>query len=327
MSEALLQVRGLAKSYPVPSSWLGRLAGRGAAVVPVVRDVDLDLGPGEVLGLVGESGSGKSTTAMTLMRLQDATAGQVLFRGEDVTRWTGRRLLGFRRQAQLIFQDPYQSINPRYTVLQAVGEPLVVHGLARGGALRQRVLEALHQVGLPQAEALLDRSPAGLSGGQRQRVSIARAMILEPALLVADEPVSMLDVSIRAGVLRLLKRLARERQLGVLYISHDIATVRYLCDRIAVMYLGRIVETGSTDAVLADPRHPYTRALVAAVPRATGPKRVRVALPQGRAGGGAGCRFQPRCLAALPVCAVQDPALRTTDRAHRVACHLEPADG
>jgi peptide/nickel transport system ATP-binding protein len=323
----LLSVRGLAKSYPRPANLMARLTGRLPPPVPVVRDVDFDLAAGEVLGLVGESGSGKSTTAMTVMRLQSASAGSITFLGEDVTHCTGAALRGFRRRAQLVFQDPYQSINPRFTVLQTVAEPLVIHALAHGEALRQRATLALARVGLPNAGAMLDRLPSGLSGGQRQRVSIARAMILDPLLLIADEPVSMLDVSVRAGVLKLIRRLARERQLGVLYISHDIATVRYLCDRIAVLYLGRIVEQGITDEVLAAPRHPYTKALVAAVPRVIGSddfRRPRVALRQAAAGGGeaGGCAFSPRCPDAIPRCAVERPALRPTGDASSVACHL-----
>jgi oligopeptide/dipeptide ABC transporter ATP-binding protein len=319
----LLQVRGLAKSYAAPVRSLAGLLGRPPKPVPVVQDVDFDIAQGEVLGLVGESGSGKSTTAMTVMRLQDASAGRIVFLGNDVTRAAGADLLAFRKHAQLIFQDPYQSINPSFTVLQAVSEPLVIHRAARGTALRDLTVAALADAGLPQPQTLLARTSAGLSGGQRQRVSIARAMILKPRLLVADEPVSMLDVSIRAGVLKLLKRLAREQSLGVLYISHDIATVRYLCDRVAVMYLGRIVEQGPTDAVLADPCHPYTRALIAAVPRAVRMRRPRVVLPQtpGQAGRPAtGCSFLPRCPEAIGACATQRPLLRPVGEDRGVAC-------
>jgi peptide/nickel transport system ATP-binding protein len=286
---ALLSVRGLTKRYPTPFSLAKRLTGRPRPFATAIQDIDLDLAPGEVLGLVGGSGSGKSTTAMTVMRLLEADAGRIVFRGADVTHSRGAALQSFRREAQLVFQDPYQSINPRFTVLQAVSEPLVVHGLARRAELRDRAVDALMRVGLPHAASLLDRLPAGLSGGQRQRVSIARAMILAPRLLVADEPVSMLDVSIRAGILKLLRRLAQEERLGVLYISHDIATVRYLCGRVAVMDHGRIVETGATDQVLFDPQHPYSRALVEAVPRARGPVRNRVL--QRRVGDGVAARM------------------------------------
>ena len=322
---ALLDVQALCKSFPAPASLAARLIGRIPPPTRVVQDVDLHLAPGEVLGLVGESGSGKSTTASTLMRLHEPTSGRIVFDGADVTHCSGGALRAFRRRAQLILQDPYQSINPRFTVLQAVAEPLVIHGLARGAELRQRALQALAQVGLKGADTLLDRLPAGLSGGQRQRVSIARAMILGPSLLVADEPVSMLDVSIRAGVLKLLKRLSQETGLGVLYISHDIATVRFLCDRIAVMYLGRIVEQGSTAAVLGDPQHPYTRALVAAVPRATGPRRARVRLTRSTVWQGTpdeSCPFGPRCPNAFALCATERPKLRPLGSARSVACHL-----
>ena len=318
---ALLQVRGLAKSYAAPAGLGARLLGREPPPKTVVQDIDLDVAPGAVLGLVGESGSGKSTIAMAVMRLLETSAGRIVFEGTDVTHAAGAALRAFRRQAQLVFQDPYQSINPRFTVLQAVSEPLSVHGLARGAELRLRAVAALDQAGLPNAATLLDRGPAGLSGGQRQRVSIARAMILQPRLLVADEPVSMLDVSIRAGVLTLLKRLAQERGLGVLYISHDIATVRYLCDGIAVLYLGRIVERGPAESVLANPAHPYTRALVAAVPRATGVRRARVALRQGLPATG-GCPFAPRCVQAVERCRAERPLLRDLGAGRSTACHF-----
>jgi len=242
----LLAVRGLKKHFTLRGGFFAQLLGRGAVQVRAVDGVDLALEEGEVLGIVGESGCGKSTMGMTVVRLHEPTAGEIRFRGEDVAHYRGRALRGFRRNAQIIFQDPYQSLNPRFTVFDAVREPLVIHRLANGTSLVDRVVQALDEAGLRPPEVFLGRYPHELSGGQRQRVAIARAMVLRPRFVVADEPVSMLDVSIRAGILKLLRRFSREASLSILYISHDISTVRYLCDRTAVMYLGRIVEVGPT---------------------------------------------------------------------------------
>lgn len=304
---SLLEVRGLTKHFPVRTGLLRQLFARGARpVVRAVEGVDFALEAGEVLGVVGESGCGKSTLGFTLVRLFEPTAGEMRFSGAPVHLGSAAREKAFRRQVQLVFQDPYQSLNPRFTVFETVREPLVIHGLERGGSLRRRVLAMLDEVGLRPAEAYLSRYPHQLSGGQRQRVSIARAMVLEPRLLVADEPVSMLDVSIRAGILSLLRRLSEERGLAIVYISHDISTVRYLCRRTAVMYLGRIVEIGPTEQVLSEPRHPYTKALVAAVPRIrSAAARARVRLPgevPSPVDVPPGCVFHPRCAEALPSC-------------------------
>ena len=303
---SLLEVRGLTKHFPVRTGFVRQLFARGPRpVVRALEGVDFALEAGEVLGVVGESGCGKSTLGFTLVRLFEPTAGEMRFSGAQVDRGSAARDKAFRRQVQLVFQDPYQSLNPRFTVYETVREPLVIHGLERGG-LRRRVLEMLGEVGLRPAQAYLERYPHELSGGQRQRVSIARAMVLEPRLLVADEPISMLDVSIRAGILGLLRRLSEERGLAIVYISHDISTVRYLCRRTAVMYLGRIVEIGPTEQVLNEPRHPYTKALVAAMPRIrSAAARARVRLPgevPSPVDVPTGCVFHPRCAQALPSC-------------------------
>ncbi len=329
MSTAVLEARGLRKYYPLRGGVVSQvIRRREPPVVRALEDVDLTLGQGEILGIVGESGCGKTTLGLTLVRLSNPTAGEIRFLGEDVASYRGRRLRAFRRQAQIIFQDPYQSLNPRFTVFDTVREPLVIHGLAGGPQIAARVLETLDQAGLRPPELFLGRYPHELSGGQRQRVAIARAMVVRPRFLVADEPVSMLDVSIRAGVLGLLSRLQRQADLSILYISHDISTVRYLCDRTAIMYLGRVVETGPTERILERPCHPYTRSLLAAVPVPDpAQRRPRVRLrgelpsPVNVPGG---CPFHPRCPEVLPVCSQRIPHLQDVGEAHHVACHLYP---
>jgi peptide/nickel transport system ATP-binding protein len=324
MSGAVLEVRNLTKAFPVKIGVIAQLLGRDdAAAVRAVDDISFDLAPGEVLGIVGESGCGKSTTGLTILRLLEPTSGTLRFLGEAVPS-AGIDLLRFRRQAQMIFQDPYQSLNPRFTVLDIVAEPLIIHGLARN--LPAQVAETLDQVGLRPPAAFLDRFPHELSGGQRQRVAIARAVVLRPRLIVADEPVSMLDVSVRAGILRLLRSFSRDLGVSIIYISHDISTVRYLCARTAVMYLGRIVEIGPTPAVLATPAHPYTCALLAAVPRIrAGTARTRVRLA-GDVPSAAlrppGCVFHPRCPKAFAPCVSTQPAAAPVEDGRKVACHL-----
>jgi peptide/nickel transport system ATP-binding protein len=328
MSDVVLAVDRLAKHFPLRAGLVERWIRRGhASVLRAVDDVSFEVGRGEVLGIVGESGCGKSTTATTVLRLQEPTRGAIRFLGEDIAPYRGRLLLGFRRQAQIIFQDPYQSLNPRFTIADIVIEPLIIHGLVRRAAAREAAAQALEDAGLRPAATFLDRYPHELSGGQRQRVAIARAMVLRPAFLVADEPVSMLDVSIRAGILNLLRRYSREAGLSVLYISHDISTVRFLCDRTAVMYMGRIVEIGPTADVLSTPAHPYTRALLAAVPRSrVGRPRERVCLAgdvPSLAARPAGCVFHPRCPQVFAPCPTAVPPLRPLGGGEReVACHL-----
>ncbi|MCC7347214.1 MAG: ABC transporter ATP-binding protein [Variibacter sp.] len=236
--------------------------------VKAVDGVSLQLQRGEILGLAGASGSGKSTLSFSILRHHAPREGRILFEGNDIYKLDSGALKQFRRSVQLIFQDPYQSLNPRFTVFRCVAEALLIHGVRGAAERRERAVLALRAAGLLPAEDYLDRYPHELSGGQRQRVAIARAIVLKPALLIADEPVSMLDVSVRAGILRLLKGYAHDQGVGILYVSHDLGTIRYICDRVAVMHLGKIVEIGPTEAVIRNPQHPYTRALIDAVPEA-----------------------------------------------------------
>jgi peptide/nickel transport system ATP-binding protein len=322
----VLQVRNLTKAFPIRAGFFKQLLRRGkASAVLAVDDVSLDLMEGEVLGIVGESGSGKSTTGLIVLKLLDAWTGTIRFLGEAVPSG-GKHLLHFRKLAQMVFQDPYQSLNPRFTIFDIVAEPLIIHGLASGRDLLVQVIETLDQVGLRPPALFLRRFAHELSGGQRQRVAIARALILRPRLIVADEPVSMLDVSVRAGILKLLRSLSRNFGVSIIYISHDISTVRYLCDRTAVMYLGRIVEIGPTASILDTPNHPYTCALLAAVPRIHGgAKRPRVTIASevsGSPGRPSGCVFHPRCPKAFDPCSHLTPPPISVGVSHEVACHL-----
>uniref|UniRef100_UPI003F6FB0BF ABC transporter ATP-binding protein n=1 Tax=Elioraea sp. TaxID=2185103 RepID=UPI003F6FB0BF len=286
-----------------------------------VDGIDLALHQGQALGLVGESGCGKSTVARLVMGLIAPTAGTIRFAGREITGLTDSALRPLRRDMQIIFQNPHAALNPRRTVFQSVAEPLVVQGIASGVALRARVAALLVQVGLP--ETFLWRFPHELSGGQKQRVCIARALALEPKLVVLDEPTSALDVSVQAQILDFLGELRARLGLTYLFISHNLAVVRQVCDRVAVMYLGRIVEEGTVERIFAAPRHPYTRALVAAVlPPRPG------ALPEAPLGGDVpnaaeippGCRFAPRCPLRMEMCEARDPVLAPQTGTHRVAC-------
>jgi oligopeptide/dipeptide ABC transporter ATP-binding protein len=280
-----------------------------------------------MLALVGESGSGKTTTAQSILRLVEPESGTIRFHGEDISKVSGGRMRALRRHAQLIFQDPYESLDPRFRVRATVEEPLLIHSEGGGGDDREaRVRDALTRAGLTPPELFLERYPHELSGGQRQRVAIAASLVLDPELLVADEPVSMLDVSVRAGILTLLDELRRSG-LGILMITHDLSTAAHYADRIAVMYLGRIVEEGPAREVVRDPKHPYTKALISVVPQrdpraSVTPQILQgetpnpIAIPQG-------CRFNPRCPIAIPDCRATDPELRVPGGAradHRAAC-------
>ncbi|MCK6470321.1 MAG: ATP-binding cassette domain-containing protein [Planctomycetes bacterium] len=306
--DALLEVRGLCKYFSIRRGLLAALAGR----VKAVDDVSFSLRRGETLGLVGESGCGKTTTGRAVLRLIEPTAGTVRFEGTELTDISQSALQPFRRKMQIIFQDPFSSLNPRMTVEQIVGEGLTVHGLASSaGDRRGKVLGMLDRVGLP-AQAV-DRYPHEFSGGQRQRIGIARALAVDPSFIVCDEPVSALDVSVQAQIVNLLMDLQAERNLSYLFIAHDLSVVEHISTRVAVMYLGHIVETGSTKDLYGDPRHPYTRALLSSVPiREPGAQRTRQVLPgepPSPIHPPPGCPLAPRCPIARPECSQKLPEL------------------
>ena len=327
MSDVVLRAEELVKTFPGRRSlgdWLRR---RPAAPVRALDGVSFELRAGEILAIVGESGCGKTTTGNLLIGMLRPTAGRVVLDGQEVGRLSGRGLRRLRRQAQMIFQDPYESLNPRMRVADIVAEPLRVHGVGETAAgVRERVSAALTAAGLTPPAAYERRYPWELSGGQRQRVVIAAALALEPAVIVADEPVSMLDVSIRAEILNLLAALARERGIAVVMITHDLSTVAAYADRIAVMYLGRIVETGPTRDVLREPRHPYAQALLSVVPVPDPALRRRPVILSGETPDPSripsGCRFHPRCPKAFDRCPTVDPPLYAVGPGHAAACLL-----
>ena len=326
--DELLKARGLRVGYPVRKGFFESLSGKDKGSVRAVDGVDLELARGEILALVGESGCGKTTTGKALLRLVDEeyVDGSVSFEGKEVYGLHGPDLLAFRRSAQMIYQDPYQSLNPKDSVYDIVAEPLKVHRIARGAELEERAAQALEDAGLKPASAFLSRYPHELSGGQRQRVAIAGSVVLKPRLIVADEPVSMLDVSVRSGIVRLLSALRERYGLAFVFITHDLSLAWLIADRIAIMYLGRIVETGPAAAVVERPLHPYAKALIDVMPKME-PRRGR---PRSILGGEppdpsrlpSGCRFHPRCPIAQQRCAIEEPALEDLGGGHQVACLL-----
>jgi peptide/nickel transport system ATP-binding protein len=325
----LLEVDELFVRYPVPRGLVGLLRRRAQLAVHAVDGVTLTVQTGELVALVGESGCGKTTTAQAVLRLVDPASGSIRFRGNDVTELGMRALRPVRRRMQIVYQDPYESLDPRLRVQATVEEPLLIHGIGSKTGRQSLVHDALVRAGLSPPELYLDRFPHQLSGGQRQRVAIAAALVLDPELLVADEPVSMLDVSVRAGVLRLLEEL-KASGLGILMITHDLSTAARFADRIAVMYLGRIVEEGPAGEVVRNPQHPYTKALLSVVPRRDPRLRRRPQILRGETPDAiripSGCRFHPRCPIAIDICKSEDPSLRRPDSAesphHRAACLL-----
>jgi peptide/nickel transport system ATP-binding protein len=321
---ALLDVRDLQVHYRGSRSLLDLLARRPGRAIQAVNGVSLSVERGETVGLVGESGCGKSTLGRAILRLTPASGGAVRFDGADVLELDKKLLLHFRRRAQMVFQDPYASLNPRLTVFETLAEVLRVHRLCRKGEIRERVHELMAQVGLPLE--LAGRKGRSLSGGQCQRVGIARALLAGAEFIIADEPVSALDVSIQAQILKLFARLQRERHLTLLFISHDLGVVRYLCQRVAVMYLGRIVEEGPVARIFADPKHPYTRSLIEAIlrvdPEATLRGPILAGEPPSPRERPAGCPFHPRCPRVMAECRAGAPPAARQVEGRSVACHL-----
>ncbi|HDN04637.1 MAG TPA: ABC transporter ATP-binding protein [Chloroflexi bacterium] len=328
MSEFILEVNNLRKIYPMSRGWLGALRREPPKCVHAVDGISFSLKRGEILALVGESGSGKTTTGLCTLGLIESTEGVVQLEGLDVFEMAeSSRCKELRRKAQMIFQDPYESLNPRQTVYQAVVEPLKVHNLAHDQDDRlEKVQKALNDAGLKPPEDYLKRYPQELSGGQRQRVVIASAVVMNPIYLVADEPVSMLDVSIRAEILNLLLRLREEHQIAMLYITHDLASAAYIADQVAVMYLGTIVEKGPAQEIIRNPQHPYTKALMSVIPSPNPERRKKRIVLKGETPNPidlpSGCRFHPRCPVAVPECTQQQPQLQLIDENHLAACLL-----
>jgi len=324
---ALVEVRDLVKHFPIKR---GVILQRQVGAVKAVDGVSFDINQGETLGIVGETGCGKSTTARLLCRLLDPTSGTITFDGQDVAGRKGNELKALHREMQMVFQDPYSSLNPRKTVGSIIADPFVIHGLHQGdGERKRRVQDLMDRVGLNPEH--YNRYPHEFSGGQRQRIGVARAVALEPKLLVADEPVSALDVSIQAQVLNLLRELQRELGLTLIFIAHDLSVVRHMCDRVAVMYLGKVVELAPSDVLYHSPRHPYTGALLSAVPvpDPSGAKRERQLLTgdvPSPANPPVACRFHTRCPKAQPLCSQDEPILEAKPGGSVAACHYPLTD-
>ena len=320
-TQPLVQLRDVSKYFPVTR---GAIMTRKIGDIKAVDRISFDIYAGETLGLVGESGCGKTTAGRVLLKLIETTSGQIIYKDQDITPLDKKRMAPLRKEMQIIFQDPYASLNPRLTVGEAIGEPLVAHRMANRAQAKERVLELLRVVGL--APFHYNRYPHEFSGGQRQRVGIARSLVMNPKFIVADEPVSALDVSIQAQIINLLQRIQDEYNLTFLFISHDLGVVRHLSNRVVVMYLGRLAELAKTEQLFAAPKHPYTQALLSAVPSVKHRKSTSRVILSGEVptpfNPPAGCRFHTRCPMVMDTCRTVEPTWHDTGDGHFVACHL-----
>jgi len=327
MSEPILKIENLHKWFPIRRTITQILKGEHVWV-KAVDGITFNINRGEIFGLVGESGCGKTTTGKLLMKLLEPTSGKIIFKGEDVTHLEVNKLKEYRRNVQMVFQDPYASMNPRFRARDVLEEPLIIHQVGETRAEREKIVYcSLEEVRLIPPEEFMERFPHMLSGGQRQRVATARTLVLSPSMIVADEPVSMIDLSTRAEILHIMKTVQRELGLTYLYITHDLSTARYFTDRIAVMYLGKIVEIGRADEIIDEAAHPYTKALIAAVCEPISGKSntikeipIKGEIPSA-ANIPSGCRFHPRCLYTKPKCKEEEPVLIEIEAGHMVACH------
>ena len=327
MDENLVKVENLKKWFPLTSGFFRSLTSKERLFVRAVDGINFEVKKQEIFGLVGESGSGKTTTGRLLLKLIEPTDGKIFFHGEDISLIREKKFKILRRKMQLIFQDPYESLNPRMTIYDIVSEPVIVQELVSETATEEKVCRVLESVELIPPEEFFYRYPHELSGGQRQRVAVARALILNPEFIVADEPVSMLDVSIRAGILDLMHNLVERFKASFLYITHDLALARHMCDRIAIMYLGKIMEKASTEKIVYESLHPYTRSLIMAVPVPDPTVKRSEVVIKGEIPSPinppSGCRFHTRCpIAELPLCSTKEPPLDKHEKDHYAACHL-----
>lgn len=323
---AIVEVNDLTKYFPVQRTFLDKLVSHQLDYVKAVDGISFEIERGSVFGLVGESGSGKTTTGRILARLEEPTAGKVMFNGQNLLALKGSELRRFRKHIQMIFQDPSASLNPRMKIGVALGHGLQIQGVGDSSQIRKRVLNIMETVGLTPTETLYEKYPHQLSGGQKQRAVIARALVLEPEFVVADEPIAMVDVSVRALILELMMRLKDDLNLTYLFITHDLATAKYVCNAIAIMYLGQIVESGPSPEIFRNPLHPYTVALLSAIPVPDPKARKERMIPRGEIPSPinppSGCRFHPRCPFVMEVCRRKEPKLVEVSPGHLAACHL-----